>query len=253
MTKTIESAKTSSTENKEVKTIKKEGETMKHRLVIAGSRTFNDYELLKASIKPNKVGEIISGCAQGADTLGEQFAKEYNIPVKQFPADWNKYGRSAGYLRNEEMAKYSTAVIVFWDGQSKGTKHMIDLARKHNRALKIIMFNEKEKNNMKYTNYADFKIDEVIFNQYTNTGLTSIQLMNNEEGPIATATVNPAPYTIAELNFPLDPHWNIVVDTNNCGAEMMEWLVENNIAIPTKWVIQQGYCQYPVMRLTNKR
>ena len=80
--------------------------------------------------------EIVSGTAKGADQLGEKYAKEKGYPVKQFPADWSK-GKSAGYVRNEEMAKYADALIAFWNGLSKGTGHMIDLAKKYKLKIRI--------------------------------------------------------------------------------------------------------------------
>lgn len=115
---------------------------MKHKLIIAGSRDFDNYELLKQTVLPylNDIEEIISGTARGADSLGEQFAKEFNIPVRQFPADWNAYGKKAGYLRNVQMAKNATACIVFWDGKSRGTQHMINIAKQYGLKLKIIIY-----------------------------------------------------------------------------------------------------------------
>ena len=111
------------------------------KLIVAGSRDFNNYDLLKKSIQENfqrwEVEEIVSGTARGADTLGEQFAKEYDIPVKQFPANWDLYGKSAGYRRNAEMANYADALIAFWNGESKGTIHMINLAKEKN--LKVVI------------------------------------------------------------------------------------------------------------------
>ena len=111
------------------------------KLIVAGSREFNNYDLLKKSIQENfqrwEVEEIVSGTARGADTLGEQFAKEYDIPVKQFPANWDLYGKSAGYRRNAEMANYADALIAFWNGESKGTMHMINLAKEKN--LKVVI------------------------------------------------------------------------------------------------------------------
>jgi hypothetical protein len=107
------------------------------KIIIAGSRTYNDYELLKRVCDEtlSLITEIVSGTANGADKLGERYAKEKGYPIKQFPADWNKYGKSAGYIRNKQMAEYADALIAFWDGKSKGTKHMIDLAKLNN--LKI--------------------------------------------------------------------------------------------------------------------
>lgn len=115
------------------------------KVIIAGGRTFNDYNLLcqicdKALSLQNEV-EIVSGTANGADKLGEKYAKEKGCPVKHFPADWDKYGKSAGYKRNEEMAKYADALIAFWNGKSKGTKHMIDLAKRYELKVKVVIFN----------------------------------------------------------------------------------------------------------------
>lgn len=109
-----------------------------YRIIIAGGRNFNDYDFLEKVITKfifendtDKDFEIVSGTANGADKLGEQFAKIHGYPIKRFPANWDKYGKSAGYIRNEQMAKYSNALIAFWDGKSKGTKHMIDLAEEN--------------------------------------------------------------------------------------------------------------------------
>lgn len=77
--------------------------------------------------------------ARGADSLGEQYAKERGIPVRYFPADWQTLGKSAGYQRNVQMAAYADALVAFWDGQSKGTKHMIDTARRHKLDIRIIL------------------------------------------------------------------------------------------------------------------
>jgi hypothetical protein len=118
---------------------------MNFKVIIAGGRTFNNYDLLcqncdKALSLQTEI-EIVSGTANGADKLGEKYAKENGYSIKQFPADWNKYGKSAGYKRNEEMAKYSDALIAFWDGNSKGTKHMIDLAKRYGLKVKVVIFN----------------------------------------------------------------------------------------------------------------
>jgi hypothetical protein len=115
------------------------------KVIIAGGRTFNDYDLLcqncdKTLSLQNEI-EIVSGTANGADKLGEKYANEKGYPIKQFPADWDKYGKSAGYKRNEEMAKYADALIAFWDGKSKGTKHMIDLAKRYELKVKVVIFN----------------------------------------------------------------------------------------------------------------
>jgi hypothetical protein len=105
------------------------------KVIIAGSRSFNDYELLKERCDywlGNEIKidlQILSGTANGADKLGEKYALERGYKVIKFPADWETYGKKAGYLRNKEMAKVGDILIAFWDGKSKGTKHMIDLAK----------------------------------------------------------------------------------------------------------------------------
>src|SRR6478735_7844461 len=116
------------------------------KLIIAGSRGFNDYDLLEQSVKHFivdniEIGDqltIISGRAKGADKLGEQFASKHNLLLILKPADWDKHGKSAGYKRNEEMAEIATHCIVFWDGESRGTKHMIDICKKRNILCHII-------------------------------------------------------------------------------------------------------------------
>lgn len=112
------------------------------KVIIAGSRTFNDYELLKSVCNKliHERIEIVSGTANGADKLGERYAKEFGHTIKYFPADWNKYGKAAGYKRNAEMAKYSEVLITFWDGKSKGTKHMIKLAKDCKLEIHITIF-----------------------------------------------------------------------------------------------------------------
>jgi hypothetical protein len=114
------------------------------RLIVAGGRDFNDAELLdewvSRAIPRMTKPEIVCGMANGADTLGEVWALDRGHWVKYFPAYWDKHGKKAGYLRNEEMAKYADALLAFWDGKSKGTKHMIDLAKKHNLKVKVVRY-----------------------------------------------------------------------------------------------------------------
>jgi len=116
------------------------------KVIVAGGRDFNDYELLKEKLLKVLINydfkdvEIVSGSARGADSLGERFAKEFGCNLKMFPAEWEKWGKSAGYRRNAEMAKYGDACVCFWDGKSKGTKHMIDLATKEGINLRVINY-----------------------------------------------------------------------------------------------------------------
>ena len=114
------------------------------RVVIAGCRDYNNYEEAKVYIdfcltnirKENDI-IIVSGCASGADAIGERYAKENGFKIEKYPADWKTYGRSAGPKRNRQMAEISDYVICFWDGKSKGTKSMIDYARKYNKPIRI--------------------------------------------------------------------------------------------------------------------
>ncbi len=101
------------------------------RTIIAGSRTAGCYDdLLKAIASIDWTPtEIISGAARGADRLGERWAQENGIPLRRMPADWDKHGKKAGYLRNAEMLQCADALIALWDGESKGTAHMIRIAR----------------------------------------------------------------------------------------------------------------------------
>lgn len=114
------------------------------KVIIAGCRTFSDYELLKEKcdllIKDETDIEIVSGTANGADKLGEKYAKEKGYGIKQFPAEWDKWGKSAGYRRNAEMADYGDMLIAFWDGESRGTKHMIDLANKKLLKVEVVKY-----------------------------------------------------------------------------------------------------------------
>jgi hypothetical protein len=110
------------------------------KTIIAGSRTCTDINHIMSAIAdcgwiPT---EIISGTARGVDQLGETWAIANNTPLKRFPADWTKHGKSAGYIRNVEMAENADALIAIWDGVSRGTKHMIDIATQ--KGLKVFVY-----------------------------------------------------------------------------------------------------------------
>lgn len=101
------------------------------KLIIAGSRNLevsNDYiwNLLSSSDIEN-ITEIVSGdCPSGIDKCGIQFAELHSLPIKRFSANWAKYGKSAGPIRNREMAEYADALLLIWDGESKGSKSMLN-------------------------------------------------------------------------------------------------------------------------------
>lgn len=107
------------------------------KTIIAGGRNIHDYSLLLSTIGEANftITEVVSGMATGVDTLAVQYATEHNLPLQQFWAEWGFYGRSAGPIRNRKMAEYGEALIAIWDGESRGTKNMIEEATK--RGLKV--------------------------------------------------------------------------------------------------------------------
>lgn len=122
----------------------------KIKIAIVGSRTFNDYEMLKTFIGQTfeneselfqgKEVEVISGGARGADKLGEQFAKEKGYGLTVFKAEWDKYGKSAGFRRNVDIIKNCDICFAFWDGESHGTQHDIQLCEEYNKRCFICRF-----------------------------------------------------------------------------------------------------------------
>lgn len=122
------------------------------RMIIAGSREFTDYEQLLVLIAPFKslITTVISGGAKGADALGERYAKDHDIPVEIYPADWETHGKSAGYIRNSEMADVADGLIAFNQGGTKGTNNMISIALKRNKM--VVVFNIPEV--VAYTPYS---------------------------------------------------------------------------------------------------
>ena len=121
---------------------------MTKRVVIAGCRDYNNYDEAKEFIdyclsrirKENEI-IIVSGGARGADALGERYAEENGFKIERYPANWEKYGKSAGPKRNEQMAKVADCVICFWDKKSLGTKSMIGFAKEYNRPIRIKIIN----------------------------------------------------------------------------------------------------------------
>jgi hypothetical protein len=113
------------------------------RIIIAGSRYFDDYVFLEEQVNDILITEFIlptefiSGGAPGVDTLGEQYAKKHGWSVKRFPADWNKYGRAAGPIRNRQMAEYGDILIAF-DAGGNGTKSMIQEMRKVRKKVFVV-------------------------------------------------------------------------------------------------------------------
>lgn len=122
-----------------------------HKLLIAGSRTFNNYDYMCGFLDehakflyPETISVVISGMAKGADTLGAKWATENGILVDRHSALWGTHGRSAGFVRNAEMVTACTEAIIFWDGKSRGTKHTIDLLEKSGKPYLVDVYSGED-------------------------------------------------------------------------------------------------------------
>ena len=117
------------------------------KLAIVGSRTFNNIreflEIMNIIKSKYNITTIISGGARGADTFGSDYADRNKIQKIIFKAEWDKYGKSAGFRRNKDIIKNCDVCIAFWDGQSHGTKHDIDLCKEYNKKCFIYNFIDK--------------------------------------------------------------------------------------------------------------
>lgn len=111
-----------------------------YRVLVAGSRTIQDFELVKRTIEESgyHIKELVSGVANGPDRLGLRYANQRNIPVKEFPADWEQYGNRAGMIRNGLMAEYADILIAIWDGESVGTLDMINRMKKLGKPVYLV-------------------------------------------------------------------------------------------------------------------
>lgn len=117
------------------------------RVIVAGGRDFDDYDLLERKMDyflSNITGQVIIVCgkARGADTLGAQYAKARNYKIAYYPADWKCEGKAAEYVRNLKMAQNADALVAFWNGKSRGTKHMIDTAKNKNLKIRIVRYDD---------------------------------------------------------------------------------------------------------------
>ena len=124
------------------------------RIIVAGSRTFTDQaradreidaffsQILSKIQEPAEKIEFISGGCRGADMLGENYARLRRYPIVRMDAEWDKYGKAAGPIRNEEMCRYAALekgfLIAFWDGKSAGTRNIIARAKEKNLMVKIV-------------------------------------------------------------------------------------------------------------------
>jgi hypothetical protein len=115
------------------------------KVILAGSRnisTFIARGMFEKAIIDNglEVSEVVSGMARGADLAGCDYAALEGIPIAEFPADWDRYGKSAGYIRNSAMAQYADALVAVWDGKSRGTLNMINIMQKLDKKVIVVRF-----------------------------------------------------------------------------------------------------------------
>ncbi len=118
-----------------------------YKIIIAGSREFNDYPLLKNTMDKLIINKrqthkiiIISGTCYGADKLGEKYGILSGFLIERYPANWEKYGKEAGFKRNTKMAMVANALVAFWNKQSNGTRHMINIATTYNLDVRVKYF-----------------------------------------------------------------------------------------------------------------
>ena len=110
------------------------------KLIIAGSRTFTDYQLLCRTLTPEllRITQVITGGARGADQLGYRWAWKHQVKHQLFRADWGRFGKSAGMRRNYQMAQAGDMLLAFWDGQSPGIAHMAQCMRQLGKPVVVI-------------------------------------------------------------------------------------------------------------------
>lgn len=111
------------------------------RTIIAGGRDVTSHGHLVRALQNCgwRPTVVLSGAARGADTLGEEWAIMCGVPLEKYPADWDMFGKRAGYMRNSEMAEKAEALIALWDGKSRGTAHMIEIAKRHGLRVHVEM------------------------------------------------------------------------------------------------------------------
>lgn len=110
------------------------------KVIIAGSRNFNNYNLVEETIEKLglEIDEVVYGGAAGADYMGLLWARKHQVKVKTFLAEWSAYGGAAGPLRNKQMAEYGDYLLAFWNGKSKGTRSMINEMKKKGKHGEVI-------------------------------------------------------------------------------------------------------------------
>ena len=113
------------------------------KLIVAGSRNVDDVEFIESVLDGIHINTpitcVISGLARGPDTIGKEWAEKRGIPVSGFAPDWDKYGKVAGFIRNSQMANEGDAAVIFYDGQSSGSKNMAKTMVKLKKSVRVIL------------------------------------------------------------------------------------------------------------------
>lgn len=116
------------------------------RVIIAGSRSITDYSLVEKAVKDSgfRIDVVISGGARGVDSMGEEWASKNGKTVQRFIPDWERHGKSAGFIRNDLMVRNADALVAVFDGVSRGTSHTISMARKKGIPVHVLEYKEKD-------------------------------------------------------------------------------------------------------------
>lgn len=116
------------------------------KLAVIGSTGFDNYDIMTVVIDElrnlYKINTIVSGGAKGADSLAEIYAKDHKLKLIVFPAQWDKYEKSAGFIRNNTIWDNSDLGVAFWDGSSKGTAHSFKISKKQQKKLYVFDYNK---------------------------------------------------------------------------------------------------------------
>jgi len=128
------------------------------KLAIVGSRTLRQKEVLQVigqviTKAKNKIDTVITGGANGVDSIAEYYAKNHNIGVEVYYPVYSRHGKRAPLIRNNEIIKNSNAMLAIWDGESKGTKYTTDKAKKAGMAVMVVRLDPIKKYNDNIWNF----------------------------------------------------------------------------------------------------
>ena len=153
------------------------------KLIIAGSRGITNYHSVEYAFKNSpytamSISEIVCGCAKGIDTLGKEFAYKKGMKVSLWKPDWDRYGKQAGIIRNKEMGNHADALLAIWDGESSGTKHMIEYM--YQLGKQVFIYNNKTGQIMQYDVSSPKGTLKFTYNELQNNSL-KYKLKSKEE------------------------------------------------------------------------